>query len=244
MLVDAVETSRFIPREQSKALIEKLRSYAGKNLSGELRRLVYVEDRIKTDNDLSLENIDLIHKAINSNKRISFKYFDYTGEKKRVFRHDGKRYEVSPEALILSDDNYYLVAFDEASESVKHFRVDKMFGIIISEEKRSTSVANERFNPAEYSKKVFGMYGGKEELVTVECDEHLAGVIIDRFGKDQTFFKTPQGFKVSLRVVPSPNFYGWVLGFGKDMKILAPDWVREDLRARLSEVEKMYEVEK
>lgn len=244
MLVDAVETSRFITREKSKELIEKLRRFAGKSRSGELRRLVYVEDRVKTENDLSIENIDLIHKAINDNKQITFKYFDYTGDKKRIFRHDGLRYRVSPEALIFSEENYYLVAYDSEAEKKKHFRVDKMCDIIISEEKREEAVSSQRFNPAEYSRKLFGMYGGREELVTLECREHLAGVMIDRFGKQHTFFKTPFGFKVSLRVVPSPNFYGWVLGFGRDMKILSPEWVKGELLDRLSEIEGVYGVKK
>ena len=240
MLVDAVESSKFITQEKSKLLIEKLRHFAGKKRSGELRRSVYVEDRIKTENDYSVENLDLLYRAINENKIVTFRYFDYTGEKKRYFRHDGMRYRVSPEAMVLSDDNYYLVAFDEEAEKAKHFRVDKMCDIILTDEKRNSLVTNERFNPAEYSKKHFGMYGGNEELVTLECAEHLAGVIIDRFGKDSTFFKTPFGFKVSLRVIPSPNFYGWVLGFGKQMRITSPEWVRDELVERLREITESY----
>ena len=244
MLVDAVETSKFITRERSKELIEKLRAYAGKSERAELRRLVYVEDRIKTENDFSVENIDHIHKAINANKRITFRYFDYTGDKKRIFRHDGKRYEVSPASLVLSDDNYYLVAYDADAKTNKNFRVDKMSDIIITEEKRDSEVTGERFNPAEYKRKVFGMYGGKEELVTLGFSEHLAGVIIDRFGKNETFFKTKEGFKVSVRVMLSPNFYGWVLGFGKDMQILSPEWVKKELFERLEEVKEAYGVQK
>lgn len=240
MLVDAVESSKFITQEKSKLLIEKLRHFAGKKRSGELRRSVYVEDRIKTENDYSVENLDLLYRAINENKIVTFLYFDYTGEKKRYFRHDGMRYRVSPEAMVLSDNNYYLVAFDEEAEKAKHFRVDKMCDIILTDEKRNSLVTNERFNPAEYSKKHFGMYGGNEELVTLECAEHLAGVIIDRFGKDSTFFKTPFGFKVSLRVIPSPNFYGWVLGFGKQMRITSPEWVRDELVQRLREITESY----
>ena len=242
MLVDAVETSKFVTRKRSNALIEKLRFYAGKNRSGELRRSVYVEDRIKTENDYSVENIDLLHRAINENCKISFTYFDYTGEKKRILRHNGKRYLVSPAALLLSEDNYYLVAYDAAAETNKNFRVDKMLDIVIEEEKRDGAVTEGRFNPAEYSRKVFGMYGGREELVTLECSEHLAGVMIDRFGKDVSFFKTPLGFRLSVRVMLSPNFYGWVLGFGKDVRILAPESVRNELLSLLDDVKNAYGV--
>ena len=240
MLVDAVESSKFITREESRNIIEKLRYFAGRYHAGELSRQVYVEDRVKTQNNLSVENIDKIHKAINSGLRITFKYFDYTGEKVRILRHGGKTYEVSPTSLIWSDENYYLVAYDEEADVNKNFRVDKMVEISISEKPRSARITTERFNPAEYSRKVFGMYGGREELVTLECREHLAGVIIDRFGMDHTFFKTPFGFKVSLRVMLSPNFYGWVLGFGRDVRILSPDSVREELLAKLSEIKDNY----
>ncbi len=244
MLVDAVETSKFITKERSGELIEKLRGYAGKYRSGELRRSVYIEDRVKTENDLSVGNIDQIHCAINENKKINFKYFDYGGDKKPYFRHNGEPYIASPEALILDDENYYLVAYDEEAGKKKHFRVDKMCEIVLIDEKRHTSVSGERFNSAQYSRKLFGMYGGREELVTLECREHLAGVIIDRFGKDQSFFKTPFGFKVSVRVVLSPNFYGWVLGFGSEMRILTPESVKTELLELLSTVKSIYEVEK
>ncbi len=241
LLVDAVESSKFITREQSRAIIEKLKAFAGKYHSHELSRQVYVEDRIKTANGFSFENIDLIHKAINANKMISFAYFDYTKEKRRVLRHDGRRYEVSPYALLWSDENYYLVAYDKGADTSKNFRVDKMMGIEISENKREEKISSVKFNPAEYSRKIFGMYGGREELVTIECREHLAGVIIDRFGSGATFFPTDFGFRVSLRVMVSPTFFAWLLGFGKDMKILSPDSVRRELFERLDDIKANYE---
>jgi predicted DNA-binding transcriptional regulator YafY len=88
------------------------------------------------------------------------------------------------------------------------------------------------------------LWGEGEELVTLECAEHLAGVMIDRFGKDVSFFKSPFGFKLSVRVMPSPNFYGWALGFGKDVKILSPVWVRDELLMLLEDVKRAYGVEK
>ena len=243
MLVDSVESSKYITREQSRQIITKLKGYAGKYHSHELSRQVYVEDRIKTANALSIENIDLLHKAINTNRAITFCYFDYTKEKKKVFRHGGERYSVSPVALLLSDENYYLIAYDEVAGKNKNFRVDKMAKIEISAEKRSEAVTNTRFNPAEYSRKVFGMYGGREELVTLECREHLAGVIIDRFGEDNSFFPTEFGFRVSLRVMLSPNFYAWVLSFGEDMRILGPESVKDEMCERLSRISSYYGTE-
>lgn len=241
ILVDAVESSRFVTAERSRAIIAKLRGFAGKYHSGELSRSVYVEDRIKTENNLSVENIDAIHRAINSNESISFKYFDYTWDKRRVFRHDGQRYRVSPVALVWSDENYYLVAYDEAADTTKNFRVDKMAEILSTGEPRDKKISSERFNPAEYSNKIFGMYGGREELVTIECREHLAGVLIDRFGTDYTFFKTPFGFRASVRAMISPNFFAWVMSFGADARIISPEWVRDEMLDLINKIRECYD---
>ena len=243
LLVDAVESSRFISTDKSRDIISKLRLFAGKYHSGELSRQVYVEDRVKTENDSSIENIDIIHSAINGNKNLSFGYFDYTKEKKRVFRHDGRRYSVSPISLVWSDENYYLVAYDIMDKVMKNFRVDKMTEILVEKSDRDTEAVNARFNPAEYSRKIFGMYGGREELVTLECREHLAGVVIDRFGMGFTFFKTDFGFRFSPRVIVSPTFFAWVMGFGDDMRIIAPDEVRCELLARLDKISLYYKDE-
>lgn len=241
MLVDAVQSSKFITAKKSREIIEKLGLFAGVHRSRELSRQVYVEDRIKTMNTAALYSIDAIHTAINSGKKLSFKYFDYNGEKKKILRHDGAPYTVSPCALIWDDEKYYLVAYDERDLIIKNFRVDKMQDVITLDEPRARAEALEHFNPADYSRKIFGMYGGREELVTLECREKLAGVVIDRFGTEPLFIKTDFGFKVSLRVMVSPTFFSWVLSFGDDMRILAPATVRTELIDVLTRVKKNYE---
>ena len=173
-------------------------------------------------------------------RQISYKYFEYTADKKRVFRHGGERYKVSPIALVWNDENYYLVACDSRDSVTKNFRVDKMTDVRVEDEARSES-ASAGFNPANYTRKIFGMYGGREELVTLECRESLAGVIIDRFGQEPTFTRTDFGFKVTLRVMISPTFFAWVLGFGKDMRILSPSSVVEEIKKRIDEVKELYE---
>ena len=243
ILADAVASSKFVTVEKSREIIDKLRFFAGRHRAGELSRQVYVEDRIKTMNDSVPENIELLHKAINENKKIIFRYFDYGVNKQRVYRHDGALYVASPVSLVRNEENYYLVAYDEREGTNKNFRIDKMADISLSEEQRSKESTLDRFNPAAYSNKVFGMYGGREELVTLECRERLSGVIIDRFGREHTFIKSDFGFRVSLRVMLSPNFYAWVLGFGKDVRIIAPEAVKNELLTRLSEIKEIYENE-
>ena len=243
MLVDAVQSSRFITAKKSKELISKLGYFAGGS-AHELARQVYVEDRIKTANNATIYSIDAIHTAINGNRCLSFKYFEYDGAKNKVFRHDGRRYEVSPCALLWSEENYYLVAYEESTGLLKNFRVDKMSDVRVENRARSRNERITSFNPADYSKKIFGMYGGKEELVTLEFADHLAGVVIDRFGIEPTFIKTDFGFKVTLRVMISPTFFGWMLGFGSEARIAYPPAVRKQMIDYLNETIEVYEEEK
>ena len=239
MLVDAVQMSKFITSRKSREIIAKLGMFAGKR-SYELSRQVYVEDRVRTENNATMYTIDEIHRAINEGVMISFKYFDYNSDKEKVFKHNGKVYEVSPCALVWNDENYYLVAYDESEQIIKNFRVDKIHGARMNDKPRSRSEAVTKFNPADYSKKIFGMYGGREELVTMEFKDHLAGVVIDRFGSDPTFHKTDFGFKISLRVMVSPTFFAWLLSFGENARIIAPENVRDELRERLERAIGLY----
>lgn len=240
MLVDAVQSSRFITAKKSRELIGKLEIFAGEYKSRELSRQVYVEDRVKTENSATIYSIDAIHTAINSSRRLSFKYFDYDKTKKKVLRHGGARYEVSPCALMWRDENYYLVAYDETEDIVKNFRVDKMTDTRVEEVPRSESEKVRKFSPGDYSMKIFGMYGGREELVTLEFSESLAGVVVDRFGAEPTFIPTDFGFKISLRVMVSPNFYAWILGFGDKARIIEPEPVRREFCEILEKTTKLY----
>jgi predicted DNA-binding transcriptional regulator YafY len=138
------------------------------------------------------------------------------------------------------DEKYYLVAYDEEAGIVKNFRVDKMKEVKVSD-RDADGDRYEKFNPADYSRKIFGMYGGREELVTIECRETLAGAVIDRFGIEPTFTKTDFGFKLSIRVMVSPTFFSWILGFGADMRILAPESVKSELISKLREITDNYE---
>ncbi len=232
LLVDAVQSSKFITAEKSKDIIEKLKRFAGAHSRGELSRQVYVEGRAKTMNKATIYTIDLIHSAINANKKVTFKYFDYNSSKERVLRHGGALYRVSPIALVWNSENYYLVGYDEISSERKNYRVDKIVDLSVSEEMRIEKVVS-GFNTADYTQKIFGMYGGEETLVTLECHESLAGVVIDRFGADVTFIKVGDRFRFSHRVMVSPNFYAWVMSFGSKMKIISPDFVKDEFLSEL-----------
>ncbi len=236
MLVDAVQASKFITARKSREIIEKLELFAGSRRARELSRQVYIEDRVKTQSNSSIYSIDAIHISINEGRKLSFKYFDYNGEKKKVFRHGGAPYIVTPCALLWDDAKYYLVAYDEEAEKIKNFRVDKMQDVCPKDEPRVKNELVEKFDPGAYSKKIFGMYGGVEELVTIECREHLAGPMIDRFGTEPLFTKTDFGFRFSVRVMVSPTFFSWVLGFSRDIRIIAPENVKQEFKRNLQEI--------
>ncbi len=240
MLVDAVQSSKFITAKKSREIIEKLQLFAGVYHARELSRQVYVENRLKTVNNSTIYTIDAIHTSINDSKQLSFKYFDYNGEKKKVLRHGGAPYLVSPFALLWDDEKYYLVAYDENAEMVKNFRVDKMQEACVLDASATRGEAYARFDPADYSRKIFGMYGGREELVTFECRDPYAGVMIDRFGTDVHFITTDFGFKFSHRAMISPTFFGWLAELGTGVRIVSPEGVRVEFLEHIRRIAENY----
>ena len=205
-----------------------------------LQRQVYVANRIKTMNESIYYNVDFIHSAINDNKKITFKYYEWTPEKEKKLRHGGALYRVSPWALTWDDEYYYMIAYDSGADLIKHYRVDKMVNIGITEEMREGSQMFDDFDMALYSKQVFGMFGGELTTVLLECDNSLAGVIIDRFGTDVTIMPGDEKFTASVRVMVSPTFISWALGFGGKLKILSPLPVAEKLKETANEALELY----
>ena len=241
LLVDCVQSSKFITHKKTISLIKKIEDMASVYEAQLLGRQVFVKNRIKTMNESIYYNIDEVHTGIAQNKKIRFRYFDYTVSKERHFRHDGSFYEISPFALTWDDENYYLVAYDSKAQCIKHFRVDKMVDIDTVDEARDGQAAYEALDMAVYAKKVFGMFGGKEEHVRMRFDNQLVGAVIDRLGRDMMLI--PDGdshFQVSADVVVSPQFFAWILGFGSLAQIIGPEPVVRQMAAHLASVVPMY----
>jgi len=237
LLVDAVQSSKFITIKKSKELIRKLESFANIYDGKQLQRQVFVSNRVKTENEKIYYNVDEIHRGIQLNKKISFQYFEWNIGKKMQFRKEGDRYQVSPWALIWRDENYYLVAFDENDSKIKHYRVDKMNEISLEEESRNGLEHFEQFNIAEYANRTFGMYGGREEIVTLQFTNRLVGVVLDRFGKEVDIRKRDEEhFLVRVKVALSGQFYGWITGIGPEAKIIAPNSVVEEYKEYLQAI--------
>lgn len=241
LLVDSVQAAKFITDKKSSALIKKLEHLVSNYEAKQLQRQVVIAGRIKTDNKMVYNNVDTIYTAISSNKKISFHYFQWDVRKKRILRRNGALYKVSPWCLMWDDEYYYLVAFDSKEEKIKHYRVDKMLHLEITADAREGQSAFKKFNMAHYAKSLFGMYGGEETTVSLECDNDKAAILIDRFGKDIMFFpKDDNRFTAHINVVPSRQFLGWIMALGDGIKIIGPDSVIEEMKQEIKRLQTLY----
>lgn len=238
LLVDAVQSSRFITKRKSDALIRKLEHLASTHQARQLQRQVYVDRRVKAMNESIYYNVDKLHTAIAQNTAITFQYFDYDMNKEKVFRHDGALYRVSPYGLIWNSENYYLVALDSVSQQMRHYRVDKMTQIELTEEKRQ---GGSEFDVAAYAQKHFGMYSGDEVTMTLRFRRSMVNVVLDRFGQDVMLI--PDGedhFTVALPLVMSPQFFGWLFGLGDAVRLMSPPTAVEAYQKQISSVSQLY----
>ena len=237
LLVDAVQASKFITSKKSRELIGKLETLCSKKEARQLHRQVVVTNRTKAVNENIYYNVDQIYSAIAGNVKIRFLYFEWNVKKEMQLRHDGAFYEVSPWLLTWDDDNYYLIAYDDESRMIKHYRVDKMLKLSLSDKKRQGKEQFENFDIAAYSKKTFGMFAGEEKMVTRSCKTNLIGVIIDRFGNEASLRENGEGFVlVRVKVAVSRQFFGWLTGLSDAVKIVGPKETAEEYRSYLEEI--------
>lgn len=223
LLVDAVQSSRFLTSKKSMQLIEKLSSLVSSYEAGSLKRQVVVSGRVKTMNESIFYNVDLLHDAIAQNSKVSFRYTEWGLDSQRHERPG--IYEASPYALIWDDENYYLVAHSPR-HGITHYRVDKMAKITLTGEKRYIDPAARKLSKASYGKNVFGMFGGETTSVRMRFHNSLVGVVIDRFGPETMLIPDgPSHFIYTMDVAISPLFLGWLAGFGDRAKILSPQSV-------------------
>lgn len=243
LLVDAVQCSKFVTYKKSTDLIKKIESLTSTHQAMLLHRQVYVANRVKTVNESIYYNVDKLHTAIAENRQVSFRYFEYSVNKEKKFRKNGENYIVSPYALSWDDENYYLVTFSEKYNDFTHYRVDRMSDIEIIDQPRAKLPDNEYFNIADYSKKVFNMFGGTEETVKIRFDNSLVNAVIDRFGKDITLEKVDENnFAVRINIAISSTFFAWIFQFGSKVKILSPENIIEKYKCHLQETMEQYEL--
>ncbi len=241
LLIDAIQSSKFITQTKSSELITKIKSFVSEHQAKLLQRQVFINDRVKTMNESVYYNVDYIHTAIGQNKKIRFKYFKWDINKKLVPRHNGAWFVASPWALTWDDENYYMVAFDDWDHKIKHYRVDKMMDISVEEERRDGKEEFKNFDMAEYSKATFGMYQGKKTKVKIQFANFMCGVFIDRFGKDISFRPVDdEHSELMVDVNVSPQFFGWIFSLGNAVKITGPQEVVEEMGKTIKEISMNY----
>lgn len=243
LLVDLVESSKFITEKKSRTLIKKLESLTSRHEAAQLNRQVLIGGRVKSMNESIYYNVDKIQGAMAQNKKIRFKYFQWNVEKKQELRRNGDWYYASPWHLLWDNEKYYLISYDADAGEIRHFRVDKMKNISPLNEERSGKKEMEDFDPASYTKQVFGMYGGEPVSVTLEASADMAGVIIDRFGTDIPITKIDEDhFRCRVDVAVSNQFLGWIAGLGGKVKITGPGEVIEEMRELLKTLSEQYQI--
>lgn len=241
LLVDAIQSSRFITEKKTNALIRKLEKLVSKYDAQKLQRQVYVSGRIKTMNESIYYTVDAIHNAISENRKIRFQYFQWNVKKEMELRHGGAWYHISPWGLAWDNENYYLVGYDSDAGMIKHYRVDKMLHIRMSDEPREGKEHFRKLDMADYAKKSFGMFGGKERQVKLSVENRMAGVIIDRFGKDVMLIPSDEEhFTVNVNVRVSSQFLGWIFSLGEGVKIIGPEDVAAQMREETDRLIRQY----
>lgn len=240
LLVDSVQASKFITRKKSIELISKIEKLTSQANAKKLQRQVFMTNRVKTLNEQIYYNVDKIHDAIAANKQITFKYFNLDVNKKKVYRKDGGLYTESPVSLTWDDENYYLITYKEKYDNYAHYRVDKMEMIALTEDDRVLS--DKPFDLSSYSKTMFRMFGGEETDVSIEFDNDLVGVVFDRFGTDISIIKKDENrFICRVKVSVSPHFLSWIMSFGKQAKIISPDYVADKMYHLAKDITEIYE---
>jgi len=241
ILIDSVQSSKFITLEKTRELIKKLENLCSKHQGSQLQRQVVIINRVKTMNKSVYYNVDAIHQAILANKQISFQYFNYDTGKRRRYYDGGELYTESPFALMYSQENYYLLVFNEKRKIFKHFRVDRMERITLTETDRLGNEEFKEIDLATYSQSTFSMFGGASEKVTMQFINSLAGAVIDQFGLNIHMSPVDKThFRVTVPVNISDQFLGWLFALGKKVKIIEPDWVVDKMAVLLEDVSTFY----
>lgn len=240
MMIDSIQSSKFLSERKSRELIRKIETMCSRYEANMLQREVVLANRVKSTNTKIYFNIDAIHAAIANNYRISFRYFDYDLDKERKYFKKGDKYIASPWKLIYADENYYLLAFEGGK--FKHFRVDKMEDVVEAFGDREGGDEAAKFDMSNYNKYTFNMYGGEVEPVTMVFQNRMVGAVMDRFGHDVLIMKEDdRHFRITVPVAISMQFFGWGFGLGKMVRIVEPEDVKAKMKKALQDIIERYE---
>ena len=241
LLVDAVQSSRFLTQRKSDALVEAVKRLASARQRALLDKRLHVEGRIKMQNESVFHSGDRIQEAIAQKRQISFVYIKYDAAKEKVLQHGGERYVETPVQLVYAEGYYYLVVFNEKHDDFATYRVDRMDRIKVTD---APAVKNERiatFDAQELEGRAFGMYSGEPVAATLLVSGEAMGAIIDRFGKDVESLPAGEGWAcVYATVMKSPVLFGWLAQFGDRVRIEKPASLAAEYRDYLAGIVASY----
>lgn len=227
ILIDAVSSGQFISAEKSRQIIQKLREMAGPTEREQLEPDILVSDHVKAPNEQILYIVQAIKEAMQKDEQISFQHYEYNEHKERIPKHDGYVYNVSPYAMVWKKDRYYLVGWSEKHGGVAHFRIDRMGMPKIIRKPRVPEPDDLCLE--DRTDKIFSMFDGQKETVTLRCKSHLVGQVIDQFGTDIEISKPGDDMlEITTIVHLSPTFYGWLFQYVGEMMVAAPEYVKRE----------------
>ena len=233
ILIDAVASGQFISHRKSRELIDRLKKMAGLSDRGFLEPGIRVDKRVKAPNEQILYIIQAVKEAIRQDSQIRFKYYEYDENLRRVQKHDGQNYTVSPYALIWKRDRYYLIGWSETHGQTAHFRIDRMGMPKLSGKPRVSMPKDLRLE--DRSNRIFSMFDGPEETVTLRFSPSVLNQIVDQFGTDITLKKAGDALETTAAVHLSPTFYGWLFQYVGEMTVTAPEHVCREYAERMKE---------
>ena len=233
LLLDAVAASQFITQKKSNILAGKLLSLTDKRTAAGLRRNITIGDRIKPRNEHIYYYVDAINEAINSGKKISFRYFEFSASKRRELRNDGEPYIFSPYTMTWNSNCYYMIGWSEKHGRVATFRVDRIYETpTILDEPAVPCPPN--YSITDFAEKAFSFYDGERTTVELICDKIAMNSVIDHFGDAARTWKVDEDhFRLIAEVCLSPTFFAWVFQFCGKIRIVAPKAAVEKYKAML-----------
>lgn len=237
ILVDSIQASKFITTNKTRALIKKLSSLCSDYQAKQLKREVHVVERVKSGNENIFYNVDAINEALSKKVVIRFSYYSWNEKGEFVVKNNKNDYEVTPLGLIFQNENYYLIAYNHSKNEKRHYRVDKMKGIEVTDIKKMTKDELDQFDLVKYSNENIGMYAGESETVQLRLDKNKVGIAIDRFGTDISIRAVDDIYcDVRVKVAVSKQFFGWLAGIGTDISIVSPQKVKEEYASYLNKI--------
>ncbi|MCH4184985.1 MAG: WYL domain-containing protein [Eggerthellaceae bacterium] len=235
LLVDAVQSSRFLTERKSSTLVNHIKRLTSRYQAQLLSTRIHVERRIKMQNESIYYNVDAIQRALRERHKITFCYFEFDTHKQKQLRHDGRRYSETPVSLVYADEYYYLISYNDKHQSFVRYRVDRMLSIEVSDEPATHNQKIASFDVQSFGVQSFGMFDGSPVKVEITADRSVVGSIVDRFGSDVKLTAIDdQRVRIIVPVLESPVFFGWVAQFGTLMHIEKPQSVARAYRAYLA----------